>query len=119
MQSNLSAKALAAFVRRAALKMRIAKALGTVVSTVKDHSLGSVKLLFVQYMDENGETLPEYEVAADLVGAGIGEWVLISIGSAARKVSGYEDRSLDAAVVGIIDTVNLGSRSLYSKKDAG
>jgi carbon dioxide concentrating mechanism protein CcmL len=119
MQSNLSGKALAAFVRRAAPKMRIAKALGTVVSTVKDPSLGSVKLLFVQYMDENGETLPEYEVAADLVGAGIGEWVLISIGSAARKVSGYEDRSLDAAVVGIIDTVNLGSRSLYSKKDAG
>jgi carbon dioxide concentrating mechanism protein CcmL len=99
--------------------MRIAKALGTVVSTVKEPSLGSVKLLFVQYIDEEGNMLPEYEVAADLVGAGIGEWVLISIGGAARKISGYENRSLDAAVVGIIDTVNLGSRSLYSKKDAG
>jgi carbon dioxide concentrating mechanism protein CcmL len=119
MQSNPSAKASAAFVLLAAHNMRIAKALGTVVSTVKEPSLGSVKLLFVQYIDEEGNTLPEYEVAADLVGAGIGEWVLISIGGAARKISGYENRSLDAAVVGIIDTVNLGSRSLYSKKDAG
>jgi carbon dioxide concentrating mechanism protein CcmL len=99
--------------------MKIAKALGTVVSTQKEPSLQGVKLLFVQYLNEEGQPLPEYEVAADLVGAGVGEWVLISIGSGARKVPGHENRALDAAVVAIIDTVNLSSLSLYSKKDSG
>jgi carbon dioxide concentrating mechanism protein CcmL len=99
--------------------MKIAKALGTVVSTQKEPSLQGVKLLLVQYLNEEGEPLPEYEVAADLVGAGAGEWVLISIGSAARKVPGHESRALDAAVVAIIDTVNISNRSMYSKKDGG
>ncbi len=99
--------------------MKIAKALGTVVSTQKEPSLQGVKLLLVQYLNEDGQPLPEYEVAADLVGAGVGEWVLVSIGSGARKVPGNESRALDAAVVAIIDTVNLNNRSLYSKKDGG
>jgi carbon dioxide concentrating mechanism protein CcmL len=71
----------------------------------------------VQFIDEEGELLPRYEVAADSVGAGINEWVLVSRGSAARKLSGSEHRPLDALVVGIIDTVNLDGRSLYSKRE--
>jgi carbon dioxide concentrating mechanism protein CcmL len=61
--------------------------------------------------------LPSYEVAGDVVGAGVNEWVLVTRGSAARKDSGNEDRPLDAMVVGIIDTVTVDNRSLYSKKD--
>jgi carbon dioxide concentrating mechanism protein CcmL len=68
-------------------------------------------------MDETGEPMLKYEVAADSVGAGIGEWVLVSRGSAARQVPGSEKRPLDAVVVGIIDTVSVDNRSLYSKKD--
>ncbi len=97
--------------------MQIAKVRGTVVSTQKDQSLTGVKFLLVQFIDEEGELLPRYEVAADSVGAGIDEWVLVSRGSAARKLSGSENRPLDALVVGIIDTVNLDGRSLYSKRE--
>lgn len=97
--------------------MQIAKVRGTVVSTQKEPSLRGAKLLLLQLMDEEGQPLPEYEVAADNVGAGIDEWVLVSRGSAARQIPGNENRPLDALVVAIIDTVNVDNRLLYSKKD--
>ncbi len=98
--------------------MQIAKVRGTVVSTHKSPSLTGIKFLLVQFINEEGEALPKYEVAGDLVGAGVNEWVLVSRGGAARKEQGMEGRPLDAMVVGIIDTVNVQNRSLYSKKDA-
>lgn len=76
-----------------------------------------VKFLVVQLLDENGELLPGYEVAADSVGAGVNEWVLISRGSAARQTPGGESRPLDALVIGIIDTVSVDNRRLYSKRE--
>jgi carbon dioxide concentrating mechanism protein CcmL len=71
----------------------------------------------LQFVDVEGQLLPKYEVAADQVGAGIDEWVLVSRGSAARQIAGNEIRPLDALVVGIIDTVSIDNRSIYSKKD--
>jgi carbon dioxide concentrating mechanism protein CcmL len=98
--------------------MQIARVRGTVTSTQKDPSLRGVKLLMLQLIDENGNLLPVYEVAADnSVGAGVDEWVLVSRGSAAREVSGNEQRPLDAAVVAIIDTIHVEDRVIYSKKD--
>jgi len=97
--------------------MQIAKVRGTVVSTQKDPSLRGVKLLLLQLVDEEGNILPQYEVAADSVGAGVDEWVLISGGSAARQVLGNEQRPLDAVVVAIIDTIHVQDRLIYSKKD--
>ncbi|MBD2680320.1 MULTISPECIES: EutN/CcmL family microcompartment protein [Nostoc] len=97
--------------------MQVAKVRGTVVSTQKDPSLRGVKLLLLQLVDENGNILPQYEVAADIVGAGVDEWVLVSRGSAARQVDGNEKRPLDAAVVAIIDTIHVADRLIYSKKD--
>ncbi|MDM9585247.1 MULTISPECIES: EutN/CcmL family microcompartment protein [unclassified Nostoc] len=97
--------------------MQIAKVRGTVVSTQKEPTLRGVKLLLLQLVDENGNILPEYEVAADIVGAGVDEWVLITRGSAARQVVGNEQRPLDAAVVAIIDTIYVEDRLIYSKKD--
>jgi len=98
--------------------MQIAKVCGTIVSTQKEPSLSGVKFLLLQLLDENGNPLPEYEVAADSVGAGVDEWVLVTRGSAARQVSGNEKRPLDALVIGIIDTVSVGRRSLYSKRES-
>ncbi|MEH1947914.1 EutN/CcmL family microcompartment protein [Nostoc sp.] len=97
--------------------MQIAKVRGTVVSTQKEPTLRGVKLLLLQLVDENGNILPEYEVAADIVGAGVDEWVLITRGSAARQIVGNEQRPLDAAVVAIIDTIYVEDRLIYSKKD--
>lgn len=97
--------------------MQIAKVRGTVVSTQKEPSLRGVKFLFLQFVDEDGNPIPQYEVAADMVGAGIDEWVLVSRGSAARQVGDSEKRPIDAMVVGIIDTVSVDNHILYSKKD--
>ncbi|MBD1833794.1 EutN/CcmL family microcompartment protein [Cyanobacteria bacterium FACHB-472] len=97
--------------------MQIAKVRGTVVSTHKEPTLRGVKLLLVQFIDEEGQLLPNYEVAGDQVGAGVDEWVLISRGSAARQMEGSEKRPIDAMVVAIIDTVNVENRLLYSKKE--
>ncbi|MGJ3252889.1 MAG: EutN/CcmL family microcompartment protein [Elainellaceae cyanobacterium] len=97
--------------------MQIARVCGTVVSTQKESSLTGVKFLLVQLLDEDGNPLPEYEVAADNVGAGVDEWVLISRGSAARQTPGGETRPLDALVVGIIDTVSVSKGFMYSKRE--
>lgn len=97
--------------------MQIARVRGTVTSTQKEPSLRGIKFLVLQLMDEEGQPLPMYEVAADSVGAGVDEWVLVSRGSAARQVPGSEQRPVDAAVIAIIDTVSVENRLLYSKKD--
>lgn len=97
--------------------MQLAKVLGTVVSTSKTPSLTGVKLLLVQFLDAQGQPLERYEVASDVVGAGLNEWVLVTRGSAARKDRGSEERPLDAMVVGIIDTVNVAAGSLYDKRN--
>ncbi len=95
--------------------MQIAKVLGTVVSTQKLRSLTGTKFLLLQWIDENGQLLSQYDVAADPVGAGIGEWVLVSRGSAARQEMGHEQRPIDAMVIGIIDTVSVENRRIYGK----
>jgi carbon dioxide concentrating mechanism protein CcmL len=97
--------------------MQIAKVRGTVVSTHKEPSLTGVKFVLVQFLDEDGQLLSQYEVAADTVGSGMDEWVLVTRGSAARQVGGSEARPIDAMVVGIIDTVSVNNHILYSKKD--
>ncbi|HEY9811133.1 MAG TPA: EutN/CcmL family microcompartment protein [Halomicronema sp.] len=97
--------------------MQLARVRGTIVSTQKEPTLRGVKLLLLQLLDEEGQPLPGYEVAADSVGAGIDEWVLVTRGSAARQSNESGNRPLDALVVGIVDTVSVDNRLLYSKKD--
>ncbi|MEL6900277.1 MAG: EutN/CcmL family microcompartment protein, partial [Cyanobacteria bacterium J06606_4] len=79
--------------------MRLAKVRGTVVSTVKDDSLMGVKFLLVQFISDAGDPEDDYEVAADVVGAGVGEWVLVSRGSAARQQQRYNQKPVDAAII--------------------
>ncbi|CAN5722936.1 EutN/CcmL family microcompartment protein [soil metagenome] len=97
--------------------MRLAKVRGTVVSTVKDESLRGVKLLLVQLISESGSPQDDYEVAADVIGAGIGEWVLVARGSSARQQQRYSEKPVDAAIIAIIDTVSLDSGLLYDKRE--
>ncbi|MGI8933968.1 MAG: EutN/CcmL family microcompartment protein [Phormidesmis sp.] len=97
--------------------MRLAKVRGTVVSTVKDESLRGVKLLLVQLISESGNPQDDYEVAADVVGAGIGEWVLVARGSSARQQQRYSEKPVDAAIIAIVDTVSLDSGLLYDKRE--
>lgn len=97
--------------------MQIAQVRGTVVSTQKLPTMTGLKLLLLQFIDHEGQFLPRYEVAADRVGAGVGEWVLVSRRSTAPHREEEDLCPVDALVVGIIDTVSVESGQLYSKRD--
>jgi len=87
--------------------MILARVVGTVVATRKDPRLVSNKLLVVRGIDPRGKAEGNYLVAVDTVDAGVGETVLVVSGSSARLASGMKDCPVDAAIVGIIDTVDL------------
>ncbi|MCA1556595.1 MAG: EutN/CcmL family microcompartment protein [Acidobacteria bacterium] len=87
--------------------MIIARILGTVVSTQKDERLRGKKLLIVRPLNLDGtEAGSGYTVAVDTVGAGYHERVLVVAGSSARLAEGMKDAPVDAAIVGVIDTVD-------------
>ena len=87
--------------------MILAQIVGTVVATRKDERLVSNKLLIARPMDPRGKPEGSYVVAVDTVDAGIGETVLIVSGSSARMASGLKDCPVDAAVVGIVDAIEI------------
>jgi microcompartment protein CcmK/EutM len=85
----------------------LAKIIGTVVATRKDPRLDGHKLLLVRGMDPSGKVDGVYLVAVDTVDAGVGATVLIVSGSSARMASGMKDCPVDAAIVGIVDQVEV------------
>jgi microcompartment protein CcmK/EutM len=87
--------------------MLLARIVGTVVATRKDERLVSSKLLVARPIDPAGKPEGQYLVAVDTVDAGVGETVLIVSGSSARMASGMKDCPVDAAVVGVIDHVDI------------
>lgn len=88
--------------------MIIARILGTVVSTQKDERLKGSKLLIVRPLNLDGSDAGSgYIVAVDTVGAGFRERVLVVAGSSARLAEGMKDRPVDAAIIGVVDTVDF------------
>ena len=87
--------------------MLLAKVVGTVVATRKDERLVSTKLLVARPIDPTGKPEGNYLVAVDTVDAGVGETVLIVSGSSARMAAGLKDCPVDAAIVGIIDQIEM------------
>ncbi|HEU0178054.1 MAG TPA: EutN/CcmL family microcompartment protein [Blastocatellia bacterium] len=89
------------------ITMIIGRIIGNVVATRKDPRLEGKKLLLVRPITLTGEDESSYLVAVDTVGAGYREKVLVVSGSSARMADGLKDRPVDAAIVGIIDTVEV------------
>ena len=87
--------------------MLLAKIVGTVVATRKDPRLVSSTLLVVRPMDPRGKAEGNYLVAIDTVDAGVGETVLVVSGSSARMAAGLEDCPVDAAIIGIVDEIEI------------
>lgn len=87
--------------------MIIGVVVGNVWATRKDESLNGLKLLVVKPVDYYAEADRPTFVAADFIGAGVGETVLVATGSSARKVLNKDGTPIDATVVGIIDTVEV------------
>jgi ethanolamine utilization protein EutN len=87
--------------------MILAKVAGTVVATRKDERLLSSKLMVVRPVDPAGKAEGNYLVAVDTVDAGVGDTVLVVSGSSARMAAGLKDCPVDAAIVGVVDRVDV------------
>jgi ethanolamine utilization protein EutN len=88
--------------------MQIGKVIGTLVATKKHHKMEGAKLLLVQPMTLEGKPRGVAVLAIDSVGAGVGENVLIVLeGKAAGDALRRKAAPVDAAIIGIVDTVTV------------
>lgn len=93
--------------------MFLAKVIGTVVSTQKSAEFEGMKLLFIQpYINREDQLVPSGSsvVAVDNLGAGVGELVLFTQGSSARLTPRTKSAPVDAVIVGIVDSVEVGGK---------
>ncbi len=87
--------------------MFLGKVVGTVWSTKKTPDLEGVRFLVVHPYDLDKEPTKNIVVVADRLGAGVGEMVICAYGKAARTAIGNQDMAIEAAVIGIVDRVDL------------
>ena len=96
--------------------MILGKVVGTIVATRKEDVLSGLKLLAVVPIDlSTGDTKSGGVVAVDAVGAGVGEVVLYASGSSARQTLVTKDRPVDATIMAIVDSYDVGGETLYHK----
>ncbi len=87
--------------------MFLGKVIGTVWSTKKTPDLEGVRFLIVHPYDLDKQPTKNIVVVADRLGAGAGETVMCAYGKAERTAIGNQEMSIEAAVVGIVDRVDL------------
>ena len=95
--------------------MLLGRVAGTVVSSAKEETLEGLKFLVIKQLDVEESETGGYVVAADAVGAGVGEVVLYATGSSARQTLVTKDRPCDAVVMAIVDTWEVGGDVKYVK----
>lgn len=95
--------------------MKLGRIVGTVVSTQKDPKIEGLRLYMVQDIDLNLKGKESFVVAADSMGAGVGEIVLYASGSSARQTKETQGRPVDAVIMAIIDTLDLEGKLMYNK----
>jgi len=95
--------------------LELARVVGTVVATRKEPRLRGFKILLTQLASPEGSADGAAVVALDSVGAGVGELVLLVRGSSARLACELENFPVDAVILGIVDRVTAGGRTLFVK----
>ena len=98
--------------------MFLGKVIGTVWSTKKTPDLEGVRFLIVHPIDLDHEPTKNVVVVADRLGAGPGETVMCAYGKAARSAVGNQDMSIEAAVVGIVDRVDIAETPSEDLREA-
>lgn len=94
--------------------MRIARVIGTTVSTIKDEKIKGSKLLILRDTDKTGEIIgKEPYVAVDLVDAGVGDLVLSAHGSSARQTYLTKDCPVDAVITAVIDHLEVDGEVVF------
>jgi len=97
--------------------MFLGKVVGTLVSTRKEASLDGLKFLVVRRLTVENEEEKGYVVAADAVGAGLGEVVMVATGSSARQTRMTDKRPCDAVIMAIVDTWEVSGEEKYRKDE--
>lgn len=103
--------------------MFLARVEGSVVATKKDPAMSGRKLLLLrpQLVDEKDPTKfrsgANTIVAVDTLGAGINELVMFCQGSSARLAGGMKEAPVDAVVIGIVDSVDVLGKQIFSAKN--
>ena len=96
--------------------MQLAVVVGTVVSTAKEPRIEGVKLLLLDKLDpQTMKGKNDYVVAMDSVDAGVGEIVFYVSGSSSRMTAVTQGKPSDAAIIGIVDTLDLDGAVVYRK----
>ncbi len=95
--------------------MLLGRIAGTVVASRKEPLMEGWRLLVVQQLGVDNAPTGGYVVAADAVGAGVGEVVLYASGSSARQTELTRDRPCDAVIIAIVDTWEVGGSEVYRK----
>lgn len=104
--------------------MFLAKVIGSVVSTKKEETMRGRKLLILRPMLVDESDPARFRagqntiVAVDNMGAGVGEMVMFCQGSSARLAEGMKDLPVDAAVVGLVDTVDVLGKKVYKANES-
>ncbi|MEX1119160.1 MAG: EutN/CcmL family microcompartment protein [Terrimicrobiaceae bacterium] len=99
--------------------MILARVEGSLVATKKNAKMTGSKFLVVRPLVMDSPSAKEFRdgvstiIAVDALGAGEGEVVLIVQGSSARLASDDKDSPVDAVVVGIVDTVDMGKKTVF------
>ncbi|MCT6923316.1 EutN/CcmL family microcompartment protein [Metasolibacillus sp.] len=87
--------------------MQIGRVIGNVWATRKEDGLNGLKLLIVQPIDSNQQPIRTELVAADRIGAGIGDDVLVTSGGSSRYIMKDNPLPIDAVIIGIIDSTEV------------
>ena len=97
--------------------MMIARVIGTLVSTRKEPTIEGLRFMVCQPVDTDGEKAGAPVVAADAVGAGVGEMVLYASGSSARQTTATQNRPVDAVIMAIVDNWEVEGEFKYRKSE--
>jgi microcompartment protein CcmK/EutM len=98
--------------------MLLGKVVGTLVASRKEPSMEGLKFLVLKQLDIEGVETGGYRVAADAVGAGLGEVVLYATGSAARQTKRTHQRPCDGVIMAIVDVLEVDGVIKYNKAEA-
>jgi microcompartment protein CcmK/EutM len=98
--------------------MLLGRVVGTLVASRKEPSLDGLRFLVVRRLSIDNVDADGYVVAADAVGAGLGEVVLYATGSSARQTKLTHERPNDAVIMAIVDTWEVDGVVKYTKVEA-
>jgi len=95
--------------------MKLCKVIGFATSSIKREGLSSYKLLVLKDIDDEGQPRGEAFLAVDTVGAGLSEYVAVTVGAPAAAALSDKTLPVDAAVIAILDHVTINKKEIFTK----